>query len=307
MRRRTSPIWSRWELSPPAITVRDAELRYRDELAIFRRHRLVKPTTPATEHRCKDCGEHQPVTYMTDREGSRHGFIVCQDCGPAILQPDLLDQVVFDTEMLLSHLFGDARLAIKPIVSDRLWQIGRQTFKGRSRELLFLRGLGLASESSIFDYIAGRPRSLVFTPLVSSAGRLAEAVSNPFIGFEEVVEFAGNDLRIDWDAIEDRLGEARESEAPKAKPQRRRSTRVANIELLVQELTQHLRSAVDHARSTGELLPRPTQLELGRLTEMSKSDVSRCISDPGANQLRLLWQTADDLDAILRLPSKQLR
>ncbi|WP_168566042.1 MarR family transcriptional regulator [Crateriforma spongiae] len=114
-------------------------------------------------------------------------------------------------------------------------------------------------------------------------------------------------LRIDWETVEDLLIESCESEIPKPKPQPRRSSRTAKIELLVRELTLHLRSAADLAHASGELLPRPTQQELARRTGISKSDVSRCIKDPSANQLRLLWQTADDPDAVLRLPRKQLR
>ncbi len=307
MRRRTSPIWSRWELSPPVVTIRDAKLLQHDQLACLSRHGLVRPTTPATEHQCRDCGEHRPITYITDREGNRHGFIVCEDCGPASVRANLLEQLVFDTEQLLNHLFADARLAVKPLVGDRLWQVGRRTCEGRSRELLFLRSMGFGQELNIIEQLSRRPRSLVFMPLSSSAERLTEKTHNLVIGIEDLAEFSGDGLRIDWDAIEDRLGVAFGSETPKQKPQPRRSARVTKIELLVQELTQHLRSAADHARATGDLLPRPTQQELGRRTGMTKSDASRCFNDPAANQLRLLWQTADDLDAILRLPSKQLR
>ena len=307
MRRRTSPIWSRWELSPPAITVRDAECLYQDQVTALRRHRLVKPTTPATEYQCRECGEHQPVTYATDREGSRRGFIVCDGCGPSRVRPESLDQIVFDTEQLLSHLFAGTRLAIKPVFSDRLWQIGRRTIEGRSRELLFLRSWRFGQERSIAKHISRRSRSLVFIPLNSSAERLSEVVPNVVVSIEEVVEFADDGLRIDWEAIEERVAELSDFEAPMVKPQPRRSTRVAKIESLVREVTQHLRSAADHAHATGNLLPRPTQQELAQRTGMSKFDVSRCISDPSANQLRLLWQTADDLDAILRLPRKQLR
>ncbi|XZE56575.1 hypothetical protein SH139x_002695 [Planctomycetaceae bacterium SH139] len=307
MRRRTSPIWSRWELSPPAFTVRDAQLSHHDQLAVFHRHRLVKTTTPATEQQCKDCGEHQPVIYSTDREGSRHGFIVCERCGPAEVHSESLDQLVFDTEQLLEHLFVDTRLAIKPIDSDLLWHIGRRTLEGRSRELLFLRRLGLELKASIVEQLGRRQRSLVFTPLASSAESLAAMIPNLVIGIQDIVEFSEDGLRLDWEAVEDRLGEFCESELPASKPQPRRSSRTAKIETLVQELTQHLRSAADHAHATGELLPRPTQQELARRTGMSKSDVSRCISDSSADQLRLLWQTADDLDAVLRLPARQLR
>ncbi|WP_149495340.1 hypothetical protein [Roseiconus lacunae] len=307
MRRRTSPIWSRWELSPPAFTARDAELFHQDHLAVFRRHRMVKPTTPATELQCKDCGEHQPVIYATDREGGRHGFIVCERCGPAEVHPESLDQFVFDTEPLLEHLFVESRLAIKPIDTDLLWHIGRRTFEGQSRELLFLRCLNVKNETSIVEQFGRRKRSLVFMPLASSAARLDSMVPNLVIGIQDVVEFSDDRLRIDWETVEDRLIESSESKIPKPKPQPRRSSRTAKIELLVQELTLHLRSTADHAHASGELLPRPTQQELARQTGMSKSDVSRCMRDASANQLRLLWQTADDLDAVLRLPRKQLR
>ncbi len=307
MRRRTSPIWSRWELSPPAFTARDAQLFHQDHLAAFRRHRLVKPTTPATELQCKDCGEHQPVIYTTDGEGGRHGFIVCERCGPAEVHPASLDQSVFDTEPLLEHLFADTRLGIKTIDSDFLWQIGRRTFDGQSRELLFLRCLSVKNDTSIVEQLGRRKRSLVFMPLTSSAARLDSMVSNLVIGIQDVVEFSDDRLRIDWETVEDRLLESSESDVQKPKPQPRRSSRTAKIELLVQELTQHLRSAADHAHASGELLPRPTQQELARRTGISKSDVSRCMKDASANQLRLLWHTADDLDALLRLPRKQLR
>ncbi|QDV85524.1 hypothetical protein [Planctomycetes bacterium TBK1r] len=307
MRRRTSPIWSRWELSPPAFTIRDAKLFHQDHFAAFRRHRLIKPTTPATEQQCNDCGEHQPVIYSTDREGSRHGFIVCERCGPAEVSTASLDQFAFDTERLLEHLFADTRLAIKPIDADLWWQIGRRTFEGQSRELLFLRCLRVKNETSIVEQLGRRKRSLVFMSLASSAARLDMMVSNLVIGIQDVVEFSEDGLRIDWEAVEDRLIESSESDAQKPKPQPRRSSRTAKIELLVQELTQHLRSAAEHAHASGELLPRPTQQELGRRTGISKSDVSRCIKDASANQLRLLWQTADDLDAVLRLQRRQLR
>jgi hypothetical protein len=40
---------------------------------------------------------------------------------------------------------------------------------------------------------------------------------------------------------------------------------------------------------------------------MSKVDVSRCMKDDSANELRILWETAGDPYAILRLPLKTFR
>jgi hypothetical protein len=74
---------------------------------------------------------------------------------------------------------------------------------------------------------------------------------------------------------------------------------------LTEELTQHLSAARDHAIETRnrtgvpELLPRPLQLELATLTGMTESDVSRCLNDPKAKVLKLLWRTANDIEQLL--------
>lgn len=108
MRRRTSPIWSRWELNPPTITLRDAARLYAGQVDALRHHGLIKPTTPATAYQCRDCGEHQAIAYMSDRDERQHGFIVCGDCGPCEVPAESIEQVVFDTEASLAHLFSGA-------------------------------------------------------------------------------------------------------------------------------------------------------------------------------------------------------
>lgn len=307
MRRRTSPIWSRWELNPPTITLRDAARLYAGQVDVLRHHGLIKPTAPATAYQCRDCGEHQAIAYMSDRDERQHGFIVCGDCGPCEVPAESLEQVVFDTEASLAHLFSGARLSIKPLVADRLWKIGRHTFAGQSRELWFVRNTASDQLGEVVEQIALRPRTILFMPLVRSATHLSGQVSNLVIGLEDIIDTTGHDCELDWHAIEDHILESMDVEPEPTKPKPRRSSRATNIERLIDELTQHLRSAADHARETGDLLPRPTQQELGQRTGMSKSDVSRCINDSSADKLRLLWRTADDLEAVVRLPSRQLR
>jgi len=139
------------------------------------------------------------------------------------------------------------------------------------------------------------------------------SISNTLVSVESIIDHDESNLWIDVDAMHSRI---RESDlAPATSPKRRpkRATRTAKIERLTDELKKHLRSAADHARNADHhddgpaLLPRPTQEQLGRLAGMSKVDVTRCMNDESANELRLLWQTADDLTAILRLRSKTIR
>jgi hypothetical protein len=92
---------------------------------------------------------------------------------------------------------------------------------------------------------------------------------------------------------------------------RKRAQRAAKIELLVNELTRHLRAARDHAfatknlTGTPELLPRPSQRELAKWTGLTESDVSRCLKDSRARELRLCWDTAVDLEQLLKWEGKR--
>ncbi len=94
----------------------------------------------------------------------------------------------------------------------------------------------------------------------------------------------------------------------KSKPRRapQRGTRAANIEKLEKELEKHLLAARDHAHSLRDrdrepaLLPRPTQKELARRTGLTQPDVSRCLKDPRAKVLKILWETAESLDEVMK-------
>ena len=91
---------------------------------------------------------------------------------------------------------------------------------------------------------------------------------------------------------------------------RKRSHRAANIELLENALIEHIKSARDYAWASVDadkgplLLPRPLKKELAKQTRITLSSVSRCFDDPSAHQLRCLWETAVDLEQILRFKKR---
>ncbi|MFQ5734293.1 MAG: hypothetical protein ACE5KM_20335 [Planctomycetaceae bacterium] len=87
---------------------------------------------------------------------------------------------------------------------------------------------------------------------------------------------------------------------------RKRAERAASIEALTTELKRHIRAAREHAQTavdfgrTPDLLPRPSQKDLAERVGITVSAASRCFNDPSATELRLLWETAGDLDALLK-------
>jgi len=97
---------------------------------------------------------------------------------------------------------------------------------------------------------------------------------------------------------------------PKSRPNgrrnRKRAERTASIELLTKELKHHIRAARDHAQTMidhgrePKLLPRPSQKELAERVGITVSAASRCFNDPSATELRVLWETADDMEALLK-------
>lgn len=90
------------------------------------------------------------------------------------------------------------------------------------------------------------------------------------------------------------------------RPARKRAERAANIEALKRELAEVVRAQRDHAQAATDfgrepvLLPRPSRKELGERIGLMESAVSRCFNDPAATELNLLWDTAADLNAVLR-------
>lgn len=94
------------------------------------------------------------------------------------------------------------------------------------------------------------------------------------------------------------------------KTSRKRSHRAAHIELLEKELIEHIKAARDYAWSAidagkaPQLLPRPSKNELAKRANMKKWTACRCFNNPKAHQLRLLWETADGLEQILRFKKR---
>lgn len=304
MQRTTNPVWRRWELDPPVFTVDEVNRVHKTQLGPFQRLGLLRQTTPAVTRECSDCAVNHEVIYRNDVHGHRHGFIVCETCGIQKLPPDQLDQVIFDTARTLTHLFADVRISVQPIATERLWHIGRRAFHGTSRELILIRGSVGKHDDAIRDHLATRPKAIVFTSTRMVASYWTEQLSNTVISIEEVASITNDAITLEWDAVDDMILDSQLTEPP-SKP--KRSSRATKIEALRKELKQHLASAYEHAMRTSEesgypeLLPRPTQSQLARATNMTPSDVSRCLKDKQADELRLLWSTAINIEAILRL------
>lgn len=305
MRPASNPLWRQWELDPPVFTVDEVTRQWKTQLEVFHRAGVFQKTTAAGQWWCEECTDSHEITYQVN-SGVQSGHFVCES-GITYLRREQTDRLKIDTAAMLRLLFVDSRVAIDPIVGERLWNIGRQTIASRSRDLLFVRGIGSQLHDEIINKLATHPKAILFTPSNASTVLWQNHVLCMVVALEQVVIQNDSGYTVDWNSIEDLFaGHIADDDVP-TKSRKKRGTRTAKIEQLRDELKRHLASAADHAIATAEgegyaaLLPRPTKSELAKLAGVSKYDVTRCFADPTASELRLLWDTADNLEAVLRL------
>ncbi|QDU33029.1 hypothetical protein KS4_10700 [Poriferisphaera corsica] len=95
------------------------------------------------------------------------------------------------------------------------------------------------------------------------------------------------------------------------KPFPMRATRAASIEKLEKLLEAHLIAARDYAYYLQDqgleptLLPRPKLKELAVLLGSHKTEVSRCLNDPRAKVLKVLWEAAGSIESVMKYQAKR--
>jgi hypothetical protein len=168
-----------------------------------------------------------------------------------------------------------------------------------------------------------RPGAILLTPTrmhwldeTLDAARLHNMLLVPLC---EVVEADGDVLRQtpDWEEYLQGFAQMARLKLPgnynNVRPVPMRGTRAANIERLERELQQHLLAARDHAYAlidadrAPELLPRPEQKELAKRLGIPAPAVYRCLNDPRAKLLKILWDAAQSLESVMQFKSIRRR
>ena len=138
-----------------------------------------------------------------------------------------------------------------------------------------------------------------------------------FVAMEEVLEIQGDRLKSTkaWTEYLNGFCQMVKIQLPgnyqNKKPMPVRARKTANIEKIEKALDAHLLSARDHAHSlvqrgkSAELLPRPEQKMLAKQIGLSESAVSRCLNDERAKVLKILWETAINLELVMKYKKRR--
>ncbi len=299
-------VLSRWESSPPAIYAEEAYGDLGHVFGALRDQSILRQTTPAGAINCTECGERCRVEHIRDESGGTHGFIHCRYCGIAEVPAHLLQRWEIDTGVFLVAAFHGANLSVQERVAGQLWQVGKANWASRSREVWFARAFRRDNVTTALKELDRRPKAILFAPTELGASRWQEATNNLVLALESTVSIDDGTISFDAEYVESRIIDAGMGpDAPPKSRARKRGARAAKIEMLENEMIEHLRAARDHAFATKEqtgepqLLPRPTQKFVGQRVDLTETDVSRCMRDKKAGELRLYWEAALDLNRIM--------
>lgn len=304
-------LLQRLEVDPPVFYGDEVQRHLASVLPSLQALGILQAAPSASSASCLSCGgdHRRPVTFILNTPtGQRRGYINCPDCGPVEIGDERLARWKVDILALLRAALSPAavKFSLDEIVANRLWRIGKVTWAGRSRELLFVRTQRRADKNEVVAELSRRPKAILFVPTELSAGRWVEEVRNLLVPLESVIALDGDAWTVDVQHVESLLVDAGLTGTAQKKSQpKKRGSRTADIEALTKEMMAHVRAARDHAVNTRDrtgtpkLLPRPTQVELSKRTGISETSVHRTLKDKSASNLQFLWELSLDLDRLL--------
>ncbi len=255
---------------------------------------LIRPGEYERSYYCDSCFEFGEVTWHELPDGS-HRIVNRCECSIYPLKPEQLRSWRVVTPVLIQRL-GEA-MEFKPpfteVLPKLVWSFGRKS----RREFYFVGGMTYENESAVKGFFAAYPTAVLLAAMTPTKQSLADLLPNHLCFSLEAITALDDSFQVhvDMTSIETEIVPVPDV---KKKPAPRRGHRAANIEKLIHELEQHILTARDHVWETGNLLPRPSMQELGKLAGIEKHDVTRCMKDDDAVKLRYLWKVANDIKMV---------
>jgi len=253
---------------------------------------FLRPTAPADYYTC-ECEHGGGEVYWSHSLGQEYAHVRC-GCGTYRIDPQEIQQWEFVFSEFLNKV-GTAMgfpLPFQEICPGLVWKLGRR----KRREFYYLRCADFDLRRSLREMFTPHPKAVLILPSPECMEFL-DTLPNLMFAVENIGQLdSGFSLTIDMTAIDTEL----EAALPDKKPVRvKRGSRAASIEKLVAELKEYYRASKDNFYENGSLLGNLTQESLGKLAGLSQREVSRCLADPDAVMLRLLWKKMGDEQAIL--------
>lgn len=301
-----SLILQRLQIDPPDFYADEVKRLAAPHYAALCEFAILRPLPQSGHIDCGSCGERVQLAFVRDRAtGNQHGYMHCPNCGVDEVPADRTRRWRLDISRFLQLLSESGGLEGEPklLGTGAAWSLGRLRWQKQSVELLFICN---TLNPPALETIRRKTKAIALVPTLSIVNNLTASTGRTPLAVEGLISFHGSSIYFDREGLVASIQELGPGSGVRLPSRRRkRSDRAVKIEKLRDEMIVHVAAARDHAFAmqslTGvpKLLPRPKQTELAKRVGISETDVSRCLSDPSANELRLLWNTAEDLDLVM--------
>lgn len=253
---------------------------------------------------CDSCGEYRDAVLVGNKvAGSVEGRLQCPDCGLSPISISRLRRWQVNLEGLLELALAGSGIerCLLTIVPNQVYSLGKADWDGR-RDVYFVRGSPKVSPNFRIAHSAA-----VLVPINRPLAHLSPVM---YVPLSHATSWNGEEIVWDMDYVQSQVIAHEGAVKKPLQPRPRRKNRMALIGALEKQLREHLRSAKSYALDTRlktgdpQLLPRPTMDFLAAQLGVNKSTVSRCLEDPAARGLAVLWDAADDVERILSLSGR---
>tara|TARA_R110002020_G_scaffold273937_2_gene489141 strand:- start:33 stop:992 length:960 start_codon:yes stop_codon:yes gene_type:complete len=300
-------ILRRWDLIPPNLFADE----FNDSLSPYITHpeisQLIERRADLSHVDCHSCGNGNfcEVHFIESDDGSSVPCAYCSHCGPFEVDPINLQCWQICTVPALNYLFGkmEVQTEVERIIGESLWSIGKARWSGGTRTILFAVG---TLQSEAIEHLNRYRQALLFVSSQRLHQKVEQQISNTVFDLESILLFENDQISFDLGEVEDALVERDRHKKQTADKKTKRNDSIGKkVERLKTALTKLLVDARDYHLSTkytgtAKMLQRPTQKDLANITKLSESDVSRYLKDEKNVELRTLWETLGDPEAILR-------
>ena len=258
---------------------------------------LLIPMEPTDRLWCRECsGGNSLLSTFHNKDGSIGYAVLCGECGGTRIDESDLRRWRINDEELGRRFAKAAKIQgeVTPIICNQAWHLGRRG----NHPYIFVRYAGDYQLIALVALLKQHPKATIVAATSRFMTKLQNELPNRCIALELSVTFLEDgSMEIDPSVLEEQKPD------PSKSPRKRRGERTAKTEQLEHAMKEHVFAAYDYMLDTAsrgevKLLPRPTQEMLGKLTNMHQREISRCLKDPEAKILRLLWEQSATLDGI---------
>jgi hypothetical protein len=194
-------LWPHLEMPRPLFSQRMVECWPEGVLARLQTVGFVRQAETARRVVCPGCyeGHIEDVVAQPYPDGSCRFFVYCPEVLRAEVPPNDLRQWTIDFDRLAGALAQELSLRGRclSLLPDRLWRLGKATWRGALRDVLLARGLAWRDAPEVVGRIGCSRRPIVLVPQYAPLRETWAGCEPAIVTLAQVASFESEGLAVD--------------------------------------------------------------------------------------------------------------